>query len=117
MTESTQPADLSKSAPAVDMSPTFSARVMNLPADADANLPSGCGEAMAYKYGHRDARHGAAEIAAEADALAEAARGLRVALLAYVEPQYEGGTDNGASLLKQARAALAAFVKAAGGAA
>lgn len=46
----------------------FHARIMNLQRDVEANFPTGCGEAMAYKLGHCDARRAAAEIANEADA-------------------------------------------------
>jgi hypothetical protein len=44
--------------------PSFHARIMNVPARGEP-----AGGSMAYKLGHREARHAAAEIANEADAL------------------------------------------------
>lgn len=139
MTESTQPAGLSKSAPAVDMSRTFSARVMALP------LPEPqmwlCTWKETYNggawyqwhtlqdpmptdwYGEKPdevsicytaqqlgaSLQAAAEIAAEADALAKAAEGLRVALR-WVEKTH----SMCASDRRDIRKALAAYTKATG---
>jgi hypothetical protein len=50
-------------------------QIMNLP----ARLPSDCAKmatATAYKTGHRDARHAAAELALKADACVEALRDI-----------------------------------------
>ena len=78
-------------------------QMMNLRCDVDANLPTGCGEAMAYKHGHRDARHAEAEAALKADACIEALR-------AIVEQQRSMGFDGSPSdeLMDEARRALAA---------
>ena len=46
-------------------------RIMNLPATGEP-----AGGSMAYKLGHRDARHAAAELALKADACIEALRML-----------------------------------------
>ena len=45
---------------------SLESRIMNLPASGEP-----AGGSMAYKLGHRDARHAAAEIASEGDALTE----------------------------------------------
>ena len=56
-------------------------QIMNLCADNKPGIPL-CGgspevrEALAYKVGHRDARHAAAEMALKADACIEALRDL-----------------------------------------
>lgn len=90
---------------------SFHARVMALHDEAKPH--AGMGQfAYGYVNGHRAARDAAAAIASEADALAEAAQGLRVALeeargfliVAWSAPDVEKRID----------AALAAYAKAAG---
>jgi hypothetical protein len=52
---------------------TLHGKIMNLP----ARMPSECAKmaaSTAYKAGHRDARHAAAELALKADALADELR-------------------------------------------
>lgn len=57
---------------------SYQANIMNIPCrdeKAGAEEHAGCSAYLAYKHGHRDARHEAAEIAVEADReIAEAAK-------------------------------------------
>lgn len=49
-------------------------RIMNLPAEPEKG--QGINYTLAYKHGHRDARHAAAELALKANAIADAARAV-----------------------------------------
>lgn len=74
--------------------------IMNLPRSTDiaVNLRyAGWEPALAYKEGHRDARHGAAELALKADACIEALRDI-------LDTGFAGGPQ-----AKRAREALAAL--------
>lgn len=86
-------------------------KIMNLRCDVDNCLPCGCGEASAYKYGHRDARHSAAELALSSDALlqqmAEALNCLLDGTQNVGEMQWCG--DEQDSPWERARAALRAY--------
>lgn len=65
----------------------YHARIMNIPANGKEM------DSTAYRLGHRDARHAAAEIALEAEAEVERLRG-----------QYRTGVAVAARLLNQSRA-------------
>lgn len=82
-------------------------RIMNLPASGEP-----AGGSMAYKLGHRDARHAAAEMAKEADALiAELTEALAV-FVDFPADTFLGEEDGPFTLtarlsdMRQARAAL-----------
>lgn len=82
-------------------------QIMNLPHPPMARVEQN--PSIAYKMGHRDARHAAAELALKADACIEALRELEAMAERYRAP--------GASVpdaQKRARNALAAFDEAAG---
>lgn len=51
-------------------------KIMSIRCDVDANMPIGCGEAMAYRHGHSDAQLAAAEAAISADAAISVLRAL-----------------------------------------
>ena len=84
---------------------TMHGQMMNLRCDVDANFPNpSFVEERAYKFGHRDARHAAAELALKADACIEALRAI------VEEQQRTMGFDVSPSdeLMQEARLALAA---------
>ena len=85
---------------------TLHAQIMNLPA---TGKPSG--GSIAYKLGHRDARHAAAELALQADAVRDE---LLAALQGLMQAESRGRVMPIGPAWDEARAAVA---KATGGAA
>lgn len=86
-------------------------RIMNMPCMPESDYDYTGSKALAYKEGFRDARHGAAEIALEAEGAIE---GLMEALEAlcsdYAEWEADpihGGCSNIHDLYAKARSALA----------
>ena len=78
------------------------ARIMNL----SDSLP-GVEPSRGYKVGHRDARHAAAEIAAEGDALVEDLAAKLRDVCEWLESAPGGLGESAQVSLKNARAALA----------
>lgn len=79
-------------------------QIMNIPADSIKVLETlNCHPQTAYKFGHRDARHAAAELALKANACIEALRDI-------VEQQHMMGFDGSPpdELMAAAKAALKA---------
>ncbi len=91
---------------------TYHDRMMNIPATLPNDMPDSMGEylptAIACRYGHRDARHAAAEIANEADAtiagLLEACEGALTQINCLDYPMNDGATP---AIIEQLRAAIA----------
>ena len=83
-------------------------QMMNLRCDVDANLPTRCGEAMAYKHGHHDARHAAAEAALKADACIEALLEALKRVLDRFDPYTVPGFETNVAAEEKARAVIAA---------
>lgn len=90
---------------------SYSARIMNIQAVED-DMPTGCGEVAAYKYGHQHARHDAAEIASEADATVADLLQALVDLDKFGADS--GGYAKGSPLDKAWKRARAAIAKATG---
>ena len=91
--------------------------IMNIGCDASMSHFSTLDELLAYKTGHRDARHAAAELAikleAQRDQLREALRELEHAYSREVNWEFAGRGDKNPSVTSRpalkARAALAAM--------
>jgi hypothetical protein len=85
-------------------------KIMNIPAKTPHDLEKADGLVHAYRLGHRDARHAAAELALKADALAEALRDM----LMHIGKGREDGVEwvcepIHSDEIKAAREALAAL--------